>query len=94
VSQISDLVFNATHGALSEKHSFNPKPKKQYFESDSDDETEAGPSTRSCSAYHIAAAIERASDMQEDRVDNYAALGNTDIPAEHFYAGRRIRSVL
>jgi hypothetical protein len=32
--------------------------------------------------------------MQEDRVDNYAALGNTDIPAEHFYAGRRIRSVL
>jgi hypothetical protein len=28
--------------------------------------------------------------MQEDRVDNAAALDNTDIPAEHFYAGRRI----
>ncbi|KAJ7899824.1 hypothetical protein B0H13DRAFT_2336768 [Mycena leptocephala] len=78
----------------SKKHSSNSKPKKQYVESDSDDDTEAGPSTRSCSAYHIAAAIERASDMQEDRVDNYAALGNTDIPAEHFYAGRRIHSVL
>jgi hypothetical protein len=33
--------------------------------------------------------------MQEDRVDSYAAaLDNTDIHPEHFYAGRRIRPVL